>query len=91
MKETILKIMYSQSLEEKFRETILNWIKSIERNLSWLISTITTTTLIIARTSYSAMIILGVILWASGIQKYFGRKLIIGGSIIALISEILLK
>ncbi|MCS7363890.1 MAG: hypothetical protein NDF54_00430 [archaeon GB-1867-035] len=91
MKHTLLAIIYNQSLEEKFREMILNWIKAIERNVSWLISTITTTTLIIARTSYSSMIILGVILWASGIQRYFGRKLIIGGSIIALISEILLK
>lgn len=91
MRDTLLTIIYSQNIEEKFREIILNWIEAIERNLSWLASTITTTTLMIARTSYSAMIIVGVVLWASGLQRYFGRKLIIGGSIIALISEILLK
>lgn len=91
MKELLLTIINSQSIEERFREAILGWMKAIERNVIWLLSTITTTALIIARTSYTTMIILGVILWASGLQRYFGRKLIIGGSIIALISEVLLK
>jgi len=83
-------LMAAQSLEDKFREIILRWIESIQRNILWLLSVIRDASLVIARASYSVMLIMGVILWAAGIQRYMARRLIVGGAIIALVTEILL-
>ncbi len=47
--------------------------------------------LTIARGSYGTMLIVGILLWATGVNRYIGRRLVIGGSIIALLSEILLS
>jgi len=80
----------SQSLEERFRQVILEWVEAVERNILWLLSVVRDASLIVARASYSVMLILGVILWAAGVQRYLARRLIIGGSILALVTEILL-
>ncbi|MEM2136469.1 MAG: hypothetical protein QXI93_00740 [Candidatus Methanomethylicia archaeon] len=82
-------VLFKQSLEEKFRNIIYDWMQSIERNLIWLISTIKDTTIMIGRASYTSMIIIGIILWSMNIQKYLARKLIYGGIIIALLTEII--
>ncbi|MCS7368536.1 MAG: hypothetical protein NDF57_02355 [archaeon GBS-70-058] len=45
--------------------------------------------LTIGRASYSSMIIIGIIMWCMNIQKYYARRLIYGGIILALITELL--
>lgn len=79
----------TQNLEDQFREIIQNWIKKIEENIIWFISTIKEAALTIGRASYSSMIILGIILWCMNLQKYYAKRLIYGGIILALIVELL--
>ncbi|MCS7140341.1 MAG: hypothetical protein N3F04_04505 [Candidatus Nezhaarchaeota archaeon] len=42
----------------------------------------------IARASYVALGVLGLVLWATGISPYRGRHLIVGSVILALVSEV---
>jgi len=87
----VLSLIVEISMEEKFRELILKILEAIERNILWLMNTVKVVALHIARGSYFTMMILGIILWATGLNRYMGRRLMIGGSIIALLSEILLS
>lgn len=82
-------VIIKQTLEDRFKDIIYNWIKKIEENVIWIISTIKDVALTIGRASYSSMIILGIILWCMNIQKYYAKRLIYGGVILALIIEVL--
>jgi hypothetical protein len=82
-------IMVTQSLEEKFRDIVSSWIRDVEENIVWITSMIKDAALTIGRASYSSMIIIGVIMWCMNIQKYYARRLIYGGIILALITELL--
>ena len=85
----IIPLIIQQTIEEKFREMITNWIQSIQQNIIWLLTTVKDATITIGRATYGSMIIIGIVMWASGTQRYLSRKLIIGGSIIAIITELL--
>jgi hypothetical protein len=81
--------MITQSLEDKFRDIISNWINNLEKNIIWIVSMIKDAALTIGRASYSSMIIIGIVMWCMNIQKYYARRLIYGGVILALITELL--
>jgi len=85
----MIPLIIQQTIEEKFREMITNWIQSIQQNIIWLLTTVKDATINIGRATYGSMIIIGIVMWASGTQRYLSRKLIIGGSIIAIITELL--
>ncbi|MEM0211499.1 MAG: hypothetical protein QXO82_02110 [Candidatus Methanomethylicia archaeon] len=82
-------VIMKQTLEDRFKDIIYNWIKKIEENIIWIVSTIKDVALTIGRASYSSMIIIGIILWCMNIQKYYAKRLIYGGVALALIIEVL--
>ncbi|MCS7097285.1 MAG: hypothetical protein NZ926_02335 [Candidatus Methanomethylicia archaeon] len=82
-------INLTEGLEEKFREIIFNWLKRVEENIIWIISILKDTALTISRASYSSMIIIGMILWCMNIQKYYAKRLVYGGILLALITELI--
>ncbi|MEM0084892.1 MAG: hypothetical protein QW743_06375 [Candidatus Methanomethylicia archaeon] len=82
-------VIMKQTLEDRFKDIIYNWIKKIEENIIWIVSTIKDAALTIGRASYSSMIIIGIILWCMNIQKYYAKRLIYGGVALALIIEVL--
>jgi len=66
---------------DKFLTSIQSaFIYLIHRGLEVLIT--------IARASYIALGLLGLVLWATGISPYRGRHLIVGSIILAIVSEV---
>lgn len=68
------------SIDKFLTSTQSAFIYLIHRGLEVLIT--------IARASYIALGLLGLVLWATGISPYRGRHLIVGSIILAIVSEV---
>lgn len=58
-------------------------LKEIDSFVKQFISAVLKTTLGIMRIAYTAMIAVGILLWATGIEPYKAKKLIIGALVLA--------
>lgn len=68
-------------------EPVDGWIKGFFDALKHVLTLILSLSMDIARIVYMLMLLVGVILWATGIWKYQGRQLIIGGILVAIFAE----
>ena len=64
-------------------EIISSAINEIDSFVKQFISIVLKTTLSIMRIAYTAMIAVGILLWATGIEPYKAKKLIIGALVLA--------
>ena len=77
-------------VEDNFRSTIGSWIAFFESNIAWFSETMIGIMKNAIKATYFTVGLAGVVMWATGIAKYSGKRLIIGAILMALVSEILL-
>lgn len=77
-------------VEDKFRTSIGSWISFFESNIAWLSETMVEFMKNAIKATYFTVGLAGFIMWATGLAKYSGKRLIIGAVLLALVSEILL-
>lgn len=80
----------NEGIQEKFQEAIGGWIKLFETNLQWFSSAMLEFMRYAIKTVYFLIGLAGFIMWATGISRYTGKKLVIGALLMAIVSEILL-
>lgn len=80
----------SEALQERFHSVVGDWLNFFQSNLEWFASTIVSFMKYAVKTIYFAVGLAGFVMWASGISRYTGKKLIIGAIAMAIVSEILL-
>ena len=79
-----------EGVEDRFRSTIDSWIAFFEGNIAWISQTMIEFMKNVIKATYFALGMAGFLLWATGLSKYSGKRLIMGAVILALISEIIL-
>jgi len=80
----------TDDLLEKFQGTIGNWLNFFEVNVSWISASLLDFMKHVIKATYFTIGVLGFALWASGISRFSGKRLLMGAVALALISEILL-
>jgi hypothetical protein len=80
----------TDDLLEKFQGTIGNWLNFFEVNVSWISTSFLDFMKHVIKATYFTIGVLGFVLWASGISRFSGKRLLLGAVALALISEILL-
>lgn len=80
----------TEDLLDKFQGTIGSWLSFFEANISWISSSLLDFLKHAIKATYFTIGVLGFVLWASGISKFTGKRLLLGAVALALISEILL-
>ena len=80
----------TDDLLEKFQGTIGNWLNFFEVNVSWISASLLDFMKHVIKATYFTIGVLGFVLWASGISRFSGKRLLMGAVALALISEILL-
>ncbi|MDI9643595.1 MAG: hypothetical protein QFX35_00035 [Candidatus Verstraetearchaeota archaeon] len=79
-----------EDIQERFQEAIGGWIKFFETNLEWLSWAMLEFMKYAIKTVYFVIGLAGFVMWASGISRYTGKKLMIGAVMMAIVSELLL-
>jgi hypothetical protein len=77
-------------LQEKFQGAIGNWLSFFEINVNWISASLLDFMKHAIKATYFTIGVLGFVLWASGISKYSGKRLLLGAVALALMSEVLL-
>ena len=77
-------------VEDKFRTSIGSWISFFESNLAWFSETMVEFMKNAIKATYFTVSLARFVMWATGLAKYSGKRLIIGAMLLALVSEILL-
>jgi hypothetical protein len=80
----------TDDLLEKFQGTIGNWLSFFEINVSWISASLLDFMKHVIKATYFTIGVLGFVLWASGISKFSGKRLLMGAIALALVSEVLL-
>lgn len=70
------------------KATINKFLSMVQETIIYVIRKGLEVLITIARASYVALGLLGLVLWATGISPYRGRHLIVGSIILAIIAEI---
>jgi len=77
-------------IEDRFQSTIGNWINFFETNIQWASVTMLDFLKYAIKATYFTVGLVGFVMWASGISRYSGKRLVIGAIAMALASEIIL-
>lgn len=80
----------SDDLQEKFQGAIGGWLGFFEESIGWVSVSLLDFMKHAIKATYFTIGVLGFVLWASGISKFSGKRLLMGAVALALISEILL-
>jgi hypothetical protein len=80
----------TDDLLEKFQGAIGSWLNFFEVNVSWISASLLDFMKYAIKATYFTIGVLGFVLWASGISRFSGKRLLMGAVALALISEILL-
>jgi hypothetical protein len=75
---------------KKFQSIIGNWIDFFENNVSWISASLLDFLKYMIKATYFTIGVLGFVLWASGISRFSGKRLLLGAVALALVSEVLL-
>ena len=77
-------------IEDRFQSTIGSWISFFETNIQWASVTMLEFLKYAIKATYFTVGLVGFVMWASGISRYSGKRLVIGAIAMALASEIIL-
>lgn len=80
----------TDDLQQRFQEAIGRWLGFFDNNVGWVSATLLDFMRHAIKATYFTIGVLGFILWASGISKYSGRRLLLGALALAFVSEVLL-
>lgn len=80
----------TDDLQQKFQDAIGRWLGFFDVNVGWVSATLLEFMKHAIKATYFTIGVLGFILWASGISRYSGRRLLLGAVALAFVSEVLL-
>lgn len=80
----------TDDLQAKFQEAIGRWLSFFDVNLSWVSASLLDFMKHAIKATYFTIGVLGFVLWASGISKFSGKRLLLGAVALAFVSEVLL-
>lgn len=78
------------SLQDKFQSAIGQWLNFFEANVSWISASLLDFMKHVIKATYFTIGVIGFALWATGLSRFSGKRLLIGAVALALISEVLL-
>jgi hypothetical protein len=95
MKDVLLSLMalrdglpFVQNAESSFAQQLQQFSNEITTDIGDILATVDSTVLDITRMAYVTILLLGVFLYFTHLNKRFGRELITGGIILAILSEL---
>jgi len=77
-------------LQERFQSAIGNWLGFFETNVNWISASLLDFLKHVIKATYFTIGVLGFVLWASGLSKFTGKRLLLGAVALALVAEVLL-
>lgn len=77
-------------LLEKFQGALGSWLNFFEINVNWISASLLDFMKHAIKATYFTIGVLGFVLWASGVSRFSGKRLLMGAVALALVSEILL-